>query len=114
MPFIQLQFRRDPSTTWTTNNPVLAAGEMGIEIDTNKFKVGDGAKDWRSLSYGGLQGPAGPTGPAGSGSGSGSVGATGATGPAGPSGITTSYNFDGGNAFSVYTYGPAFDCGNSQ
>lgn len=29
------------------------------------------------------------------------------------SGSTTSYIFDGGNSTSVYTLGPAFDCGTS-
>ena len=40
MPFIQLQFRRSPAAQWTVDNPILASGEMGIEIDTNKFKIG--------------------------------------------------------------------------
>lgn len=40
------------STYWTSNNPVLPSGEMGLEIDTGKFKIGDGATAWNSLSYG--------------------------------------------------------------
>ena len=86
MPFIQLQFRRDTPGNWTTNNPVLASGEMGIELGTELFKIGDGATVWTLLPYGGLQGP---TGPSGSGSGSGGTGPTGpsgsgGTGPTGP------------------------------
>jgi hypothetical protein len=30
------------STDWSTKNPILLAGELGIESDTNKFKIGDG------------------------------------------------------------------------
>lgn len=50
----------------------------------------------------------GPTGPSG-----GPVGPTGANGITGPTGPVTSYIFDGGTAGSVYTVGPAFDCGSS-
>ena len=27
-------------------NPILLKGEIGIEIDTNKIKIGDGVKTW--------------------------------------------------------------------
>jgi len=43
-------------------NPVLAEGEMGVEIDTEKFKVGNGILSWNSLPYGGLVGAEGPQG----------------------------------------------------
>ena len=56
MPFIQFQFRRGTASDWATANPTLAAGEMGIETDTHKFKIGDGSTLWNSLAYGGLQG----------------------------------------------------------
>ena len=36
---------------------------------------------------------------------------SGPTGPRGPVGIVVPYIFDGGNPTSVYTNGPAFDCG---
>ena len=62
MPFIQLQLRRDTSVNWQTINPVLASGEMGIETDTNQFKVGNGSIPWNGLAYGGLRGPTGPAG----------------------------------------------------
>jgi collagen type VII alpha len=76
MPYIQLQFRRGLSTQWTSNNTVLADGEMGIETDTSLFKIGNGSTAWNSLAYGGIRGVTGPTGPTGS------TGATGFTGPA--------------------------------
>lgn len=36
----------DTSTNWATNNIVLLAGEIGIESDTNKMKVGNGTSTW--------------------------------------------------------------------
>jgi len=62
MPYIQLQFRRDTSINWSSTNPLLASGEMGIELDTHTFKIGDGCLRWNDLPYGGLRGPAGPAG----------------------------------------------------
>lgn len=58
MPFLTLQFRRGTALQWSTANPTLAAGEMGIESDTNQFKLGDGTSTWNDLPYGGIQGPA--------------------------------------------------------
>lgn len=48
---IQIQLKRGLSTEWTSLNLVLAAGELGLETDTNKIKVGDGVTSWNSLSY---------------------------------------------------------------
>lgn len=62
MPTIQLQFRRGTGTEWSNANPVLAAGEMGIETGTSLFKIGNGQTGWNSLPYGGLQGLTGPPG----------------------------------------------------
>ena len=62
MPHIQIQFRRDTSISWTNANPILASGEMGIELDTQQFKIGDGHTRWVNLRYGGIQGPPGPAG----------------------------------------------------
>lgn len=49
-----LQLRNDTKENWTSKNPVLAKGEMGVEIDTNKFKFGDGIKTWSDLPYNGV------------------------------------------------------------
>jgi len=49
--FTRIQLRRDTAANWTTNNPTLALGEMGIETDTRKFKFGDGSTSWTSLAY---------------------------------------------------------------
>ena len=36
----RIQLRRDTSANWATINPILADGEPGLEIDTNKIKYG--------------------------------------------------------------------------
>lgn len=41
----------DTSSNWATNNPVLLNGEIGIESDTNKIKVGNGTSRWNDLGY---------------------------------------------------------------
>jgi hypothetical protein len=52
MPQItQIQVRRDTAATWTSTNPTLAAGEIGFETDTGKFKIGTGSTAWTSLLY---------------------------------------------------------------
>ena len=51
---VQILMRNDTATNWTTNNPVLGKGEMGVEINTGKFKFGDGTKTWTALGYSGV------------------------------------------------------------
>jgi hypothetical protein len=46
-----IQLRRDSSDNWVASNPTLSAGEMGFELDTNRFKFGDGSKTWNQLDY---------------------------------------------------------------
>jgi hypothetical protein len=43
--------RYDTAANWTDANPTLLAGEIGIESDTEKIKIGDGATAWNSLGY---------------------------------------------------------------
>lgn len=71
----KIQLRRDTAANWTSANPTLASGEIGLETDTDQFKVGNGVAAWSALSYGGIQGPQGIQGE------------TGPTGPQGPQGI---------------------------
>lgn len=47
----QIQSRRGTASQWTTANPTLAAGEIGAETDTNRFKIGNGSTAWNSLGY---------------------------------------------------------------
>lgn len=59
---VQIQLRRGTAAAWTAANPILADGEIGVESDTDLFKIGDGLTAWTVLSYGGLQGTAGVNG----------------------------------------------------
>jgi hypothetical protein len=46
-----IKSRAGTASQWTSANPVLAVGEMGVETDTRKFKFGTGAAAWSSISY---------------------------------------------------------------
>jgi hypothetical protein len=46
-----IQVRRDTAANWTSTNPTLASGEIGLETDTNKTKFGNGSSTWTALSY---------------------------------------------------------------
>jgi len=66
---VTIKLRGDTAAGWTTNNPVLALREPGVETDTRQMKVGDGVTAWNSLQYtaGGVDlsapGPIGATTP---------------------------------------------------
>lgn len=47
----RMQQRRGTAAQWTSANPILAAGEIGFESDTSKFKIGDGVNHWADLIY---------------------------------------------------------------
>lgn len=47
----RLVLRNDTAAKWTEVNPVLLKGEIGIESDTKKMKVGDGSTAWNDLDY---------------------------------------------------------------
>ena len=47
----RIQLRHDTAANWTSVNPILLEGEVGIETDTLKQKVGDGVTAWNSLAY---------------------------------------------------------------
>lgn len=50
-----LQHKRDTAANFTSNNPTLLAGQLGIETDglltTPKFKIGNGTTAWTGLPY---------------------------------------------------------------
>jgi hypothetical protein len=48
---VTIQQRRDSAANWTAANPVLHQGEMAVETDTGKAKMGDGSTAWTSLGY---------------------------------------------------------------
>ena len=43
--------RYDTAANWTVANPTLLAGEIGVESDTSKIKIGTGSTAWNSLAY---------------------------------------------------------------
>ena len=47
----RIQLRRGGAQEWANSNPTLAQGELGIELDTGRFKIGDGVSAWNSLIY---------------------------------------------------------------
>lgn len=47
----KIQIRRDTAANWTNNNPILSAGEFGLESDTQRIKVGNGSVAWISRPY---------------------------------------------------------------
>jgi hypothetical protein len=98
---VQIQFRRDTAANWTSTNPTLAIGEIGLETDTSKWKLGNGSTAWNSLAYAYTSGATGPTGPVGS---TGPVGATGGTGAVGASGATGAGGVEAINAQTGTTY----------
>jgi hypothetical protein len=47
----RIQLRRDIEDDWFRDNPILRPGEIGISLDLNTFKIGDGQTPWRDLAY---------------------------------------------------------------
>jgi hypothetical protein len=46
-----IQFRRGTTAEWAAANPILAQGEVGVNLDGNRFKVGTGLTSWNYLDY---------------------------------------------------------------
>jgi hypothetical protein len=46
-----IQQRRDTSANWYSVNPILAQGEMGVDLTFGGFKIGDGIATWNALPY---------------------------------------------------------------
>jgi hypothetical protein len=110
---IRIQIRNDVAQAWTDANPILMQGEMGNEIDTGKFKVGDGITDWIHLPYSsGDQGPKGDkgdtgdsgysgySGPPGTPGTPGHIGDSGYSGYSGASGISGISGYSGYSGYS--------------
>ena len=47
----RLRFPAFTAAKWTAANPLLQRGELGMETDTRKIKVGDGITYWNDLEY---------------------------------------------------------------
>ena len=81
----KIQLRNDTAAAWIAANPILAVGEVGVERDTNQFKIGNGVDPWLTRPYGGIAGPQGLPGLPGN---DGAVGPQGSQGPQGIPGDT--------------------------
>jgi len=46
-----LQHKRGTAAILTANNPTIPAGEIVVETDTGRSKVGDGTTAWVNLPY---------------------------------------------------------------
>lgn len=97
----KIQLRRDTASNWASVNPILSQGEPGVELGTNKWKIGNGTSTWNTLEYQGVQLPANSAGylynngsgtlswsPGGGGGGGGTVTSVNVSG--GTTGLTTS------------------------
>jgi hypothetical protein len=49
----QIQIRRDSEANWTSVNPILADGEIGFDVTSNRFKVGNGVDAWSDIEFSG-------------------------------------------------------------
>jgi hypothetical protein len=49
--YTRLKLRNGTAAEWSSANPTLLSGEIGIESDTRKHKYGDGVTAWNSLPY---------------------------------------------------------------
>jgi hypothetical protein len=45
-----IQLRQGIATAWSSNNPVLAVGEIALDTTNKNFRVGDGSSTWSSLT----------------------------------------------------------------
>jgi hypothetical protein len=48
---VQMRMRRGTTTDWSSANPILASGELGLDTTQNKFKIGDGTTAWNTLAF---------------------------------------------------------------
>ena len=78
---VRVQHKRMSASDWASSTLVLLDGELGIESDTGKVKVGNGRDRFSALQY--LTGPKGDRGE---------------TGPAGPKGADGVVRFEGSAA----------------
>lgn len=49
--YTRFKLRNGTAAEWTAANPTLLQGEIGVETDTRKYKIGDGSTAWAGLSY---------------------------------------------------------------
>ncbi len=81
---VRVQHKRMSASDWASSSLVLLDGELGVESDTGKVKVGNGRDRFSSLQY--LTGPKGDRGERGQQGLQGIQGLRGLTGPQGQTG----------------------------
>jgi hypothetical protein len=47
----QIQLRNDSTAGWSSENPILAQGEIGIDTTLSQMKIGDGTTAWNDLEF---------------------------------------------------------------
>lgn len=52
--FLRVKHRRMTASQWSTSQDILLAGEIGVETDTGKCKVGNGVDVFSKLKYIGI------------------------------------------------------------
>jgi hypothetical protein len=82
---LRFVLRQGTADLWAARNPILLAGEEGLETDTRNRKIGDGVTHWNDLPYAG--GPKGDQGPQGLRGPQGLLGPKGDQGIQGPQGV---------------------------
>ena len=53
---VQIQLRRGLAAEWSSVNPIIAQGEFVLELDSGRFKLGNGVDRWNDLRYTGFVG----------------------------------------------------------
>jgi hypothetical protein len=95
-----IQLRRGTASEWTTANPILAVGEFALELDTNRYKIGNGVDNWNGLPYSGINGTSGTSGVSGTSGTSGFDGTSGISGTSGTSGFDGTSGINGNDGTS--------------
>ena len=62
---VTIKLRRGTTQSLFTENPLLEDGEICVNLETGKFKIGDGSQLWNSLPYTPVKGDPGDQGPPG-------------------------------------------------
>jgi hypothetical protein len=48
---VRIQLRRDLAARWSLTNCILSEAEVGVELETLRWKMGDGVRPWNLLPY---------------------------------------------------------------
>ena len=51
---VKIQLRRGTAAEWTGADPVLMAGEVGVDTTNDQFRIGDGTNVWSALPIAGI------------------------------------------------------------